>query len=116
MTRIVIVDDDAGLRLIVGHLLDELGHEIVGETDNALYGAEMARWADVVLLDWSVPGMTGEDAVRTIHEFAPTASVVVLSSFESDPHAIDALGIAAWVDKADLDELGDVLQSLVIAA
>ena len=115
MMRVVVVDDDAGLRAVVGHALDELGHEVVGDTDNALHAAEMARWADVVLLDWSVPGMPGEEAVQLIHERAPHAAVIVLSAFESDPHAVESLRLAAWIDKTDLDTLGDVL-ALVNAA
>lgn len=81
-TRILLVDDHAvvlaGLRTV---LADEPGVEIVGEARNGREALHMATELDpdLVLMDISLPGMSGIDATKRIRESVPSAQVVCLS-------------------------------------
>ena len=80
--RVLIADDHAVVREGVRHVLGaEHGFEVVGEAAN---GDEAIRLAesltpDVVVLDLSMPGMSGLEAASAIRKRAPGTRVLVLS-------------------------------------
>ena len=55
--RILLVDDDRGLRHAIGTLLEEAGHRVVQAPDGPAALAHLATLAfDVILLDVGLPG------------------------------------------------------------
>lgn len=80
--RVLICDDHSVVREGVRHVLAaEHGFEVIGEASN---GAEAVRLAeslspDVVVMDLSMPGISGFDAVRQIRAKVPHARALVLS-------------------------------------
>src|SRR5256885_12856305 len=82
---VLTVDDDARIRRTLVGVLEDEGHE-TGEAANAseAYEAlEKRRW-DAVLLDLTMPGEHGLDALVHIREQAPDTAVIV-GSGESTP-------------------------------
>ena len=67
--------------------------EIVGTADNGEHAIRVVRdtQPDVVLLDLSMPIMDGLEALPHIRRAAPDARVVVVSGFDSDHMAKQAL-------------------------
>jgi len=104
--RLVIVDDHEvarrGIRLVLSANPDL---EIVGETADGEEAVEKARnlHPDIILLDISLPGISGIEAARRIREVSPDTRVVFVSQHDSIRTAKDALdtGASCYVVKSD---------------
>ena len=111
MTRVLLVDDHAILRVSLSRLLDaEPDIDVVGIAgDGAEAVARIAETApDVVLMDLSMPVMDGVDATRAIVASGATAKVVVLTSFsdrERIHEALEAGAIGYLLKDAEPDDL-----------
>jgi DNA-binding NarL/FixJ family response regulator len=96
--RVVLADDQALLRKGFRMILEsEEGIEIVGE---AADGADAVRLAtlyapDVVLMDVRMPLMDGIEATRTITESSDKTRVLILTTFDLDEYAFNALRAGA---------------------
>ena len=80
MARILVVDDEIGIRGAVQRALQRAGHEIMLAVD----GLEAARairevGADLALIDIHMPNMDGMELLITLQAIAPTMPVVVMS-------------------------------------
>lgn len=110
--RILIVDDDADIRLVVRLFLRESGlFEVVGEAGDGREAIALvcALDPDVVLLDLDMPIVGGLEAIPVIRRRAPETRVVVLSATESEEAARD-VGAHAYLRKPfDVDALVDEL-------
>lgn len=88
MTRIMVVDDHALVRMGFRMLLANAGMEVVAEAGDGEQACReyAAVKPDVVLMDLSMPGMGGLEAVRRILAQDPKARVLVLSAHEDTAH------------------------------
>jgi len=96
--RIVVCDDVPELRTLVRHGLEEEGDlVVVGEAGDVteLLAVLDEHGADAVLLDLSMPGMDGLQAIPMIAEQVPGAAIVVFSGFAADRVATVALELGA---------------------
>jgi DNA-binding NtrC family response regulator len=80
MARILVVDDEIGIRGAIQRALQRAGHEIMLAVD----GLEAARTirevgADLALIDIHMPNMDGMELLITFQAIAPTMPVVVMS-------------------------------------
>ena len=101
---VLLVDDIADLRVLTRVMLERSGRfAVVGEAADGAAGiAEAGRTQpDVVLLDLSMPGMGGLEALPAIKQAAPDAKVVVLSGFDREQHwpQLQAVGAVAYLEK-----------------
>lgn len=101
--RILIVEDDEGVRKGLRELLTDTDFEVVGEAGDGASGVELATELDpdVVLMDMRMPVMGGVEAARRIHRATPSVQVVILTAYD-DPalksEAVDA-GVYAFLVK-----------------
>ena len=72
-TRFLLVDDMEPLRRIVRNMLKELGYKEVEESAGALEAIQAleriqksGRNVDIILSDWSMPGMTGLEFLQFV--------------------------------------------------
>lgn len=88
MIRVMLVDDHALVRMGFRMLLADAQVEVVAEADSGEQAcAEYPRVKpDVVILDISMPGMGGLEAVRRLLAQDPKARVLVLSAHEDTAH------------------------------
>ncbi len=96
--RVLVVDDEEDIRVIVGMNLDLAGMEL-GEARNGSEALEFLRtgeW-DACVLDLSMPQIDGFDVLRALNEegHADTLAVVVLSAKGSPTIAIEAMHLGA---------------------
>src|SRR6478672_1944703 len=110
-STIVIVDDDTDVRLLVRTRLRMSGQfRVVGEGAD---GAEAVALAEqhrpsLMLLDISMPGVDGLDALPRVLAASPTTRIVVFSGFEEQGLAdkTKELGASAFIEKStSLDTL-----------
>ena len=88
---VLTVDDDPRIRRTLRGVLEDEGHE-TGEASTAseAYAAlEKRRW-DAVLLDLTMPGEHGLDALLKIREQAPDTAVIVVSGESTLENAVKA--------------------------
>ena len=103
--RIVLADDDDGIRRAITRLLKpECDVVAYGPDSPTLFAAVADARPDVVLLDFSLPGgLTGLEVCRRLKEVAPDVKVVVLTA--NDDEDVERLsyeaGAAGFVYKPE---------------
>jgi len=103
--RVVLVDDHLVMRQGLGMLVrDEEDMEVIGEASDGESAIELIRQLkpDVVLMDISMPGMTGIDAARIIHAELPEVRIIGLSMFDEleRAQAMMEVGASAYLSKS----------------
>jgi DNA-binding NtrC family response regulator len=115
--NVLIVDDDADLRRALADRLDFWGHTTEQAADGqAALEAVARREFDLILLDLTMPRMTGMDAMRKLHESGCAADVVILTAHGSIGHAVEAIRLGAadfMLKPADFDLLKAVVERLI---
>lgn len=111
--RIVLADDAVELRQLIRVALTRDGRfDVVGEASNgreAIALADAYR-PDAVVLDLAMPVMDGLEALPEILRVSPLTKVVILSGFDREDFADQALalGAHAFVEKGvEIRALGD---------
>ena len=120
--RILVMDDEESIRLLLGEMLRYLGYDVqcVAEGKEALDRYQEAYHAQrpfsAVILDLTVPGgLGGKDIMRQLMEFDPHVKAIVASGYYNDPviSRHSAFGFHGVVAKPfRLTELSQVLQQV----
>src|SRR5436305_8094208 len=95
--RILIVDDEQGIRAALGQLLEFEGYE-VHAVANAVDGInEYEKWKPhLVFLDVKMAGIDGLEALKKIKEGDPSAVVVMISGHATIQTAVEATQLGAY--------------------
>jgi len=96
--RVLFVDDEPGVRRLVSVALDRLHAEgtVVASPVAALHLVEGSPDGfDVVVTDFRMPEMDGQELFRRIHAVAPAMPVVITSGYAEDRRVRDCLAEGA---------------------
>jgi len=98
MVKLLIADDHAVVREGLKRILSETPDLVVGgeagSGQEALDRVRAEAW-DVVLLDISLPGMSGLDVLKQLQRERPGLPVLVLSIYPEDQYAVRVLKAGA---------------------
>lgn len=97
MLRVLVVDDDADLRLSVASALSE-NHYIVDQATDGEEGVNRVKAGkyDLVLLDVNMPRMSGLEALKEIKAHDPSIIAIILTAFSNVRDAVEATKEGAY--------------------
>jgi DNA-binding response OmpR family regulator len=80
MARILVLDDDAGTREMLGTTLERAGHEVERCADGQLgLDAFEAAPADLVIVDIVMPRRDGIETIRGLRQMDPDVRILAIS-------------------------------------
>ncbi|MEA4883957.1 MAG: response regulator [Clostridia bacterium] len=112
--RILVVDDDRSIRLLLTQCLEEAGYKVTSAVDgeHALEKAEEGSH-DLVMLDMKLPGMDGVSVLKRIRTLVPDQLVVIITAHGTIETAVEAMkaGAADYLQKPFTpDEIRAIVQ------
>ncbi len=116
--KIILVDDHeivrAGLRMLLQAQTDI---EIAGEAENGTQALELCQKysPDVVIMDITMPGMSGLEVTRQVKQLCPNAAVLALTIHEGEQYFFEMLnaGASGYVPKrAAPDDLVNAIRAV----
>jgi two-component system, cell cycle sensor histidine kinase and response regulator CckA len=117
---VLVVEDEEGVREVVGRMLERLGFQVITAVDGQ-DAIRVLREQDgevtAVLLDVSMPRMGGRETVQLLRERSPELPVVLMSGYTEQDAAAKILdgtsGAVGFLQKPFLSEdLSSVLRQL----
>ena len=95
--RILVVDDERGVRAALGQLLEYEGYEVrtAENAVDALAAYERFR-PHLVFMDVKMAGIDGLEALKKIRELDPAATVVMISGHGTIQTAVEATQLGAY--------------------
>lgn len=97
MAKILLVDDSKTSRKILRSILEENGHEIVGEAANGQEGYEkfIELKPELTTMDITMPVLDGLEALKKIIEYDKNAKVVMVTAAGQKTKMVDAVKYGA---------------------
>ncbi len=97
MRRVLIVDDEENIRLVLKTLLKKHGYEVeVADSGEAAMALLDSFGPDVILTDVRMPKMGGMDLLATVKAKQYPATVIVMSAYGSVDLALEAMKAGAY--------------------
>ncbi len=113
---VLVVEDDPDFQWRLARMLTVRGNRVVGTSSGEAALELMAQWpVDLVLVDDTLPGMSGVELARTVRERHGDVPVVLMSSEDTRERRLAArlAGAAAVLAKPfSVESLLDLLRSL----
>jgi DNA-binding NarL/FixJ family response regulator len=101
--KTIIVDDDPAIREGLRGIVERLGAEVVAEAEDGRSAIERAKLCapELILLDVSMPGMSGLAAARQLRQIMPDVPIIIISQHNNRVYAEEAMqsGAGAFVLK-----------------
>jgi two-component system chemotaxis response regulator CheY len=97
MARVLIVDDAAFMRKVLGDALASGGHEVVGQAANGAEAVERFQQLrpELTTLDITMPEKDGLEALAEIMKIDPSARVVMCSALGQETKVLESIKLGA---------------------
>ena len=120
---VLIVDDQDDIRVLVRALLERRGMRVVDEAEDGIEALISVTQLDpppvptVIVLDHSLPGMTGLEVAERVLAKLPGQRIVLFSAFldRAVLSRAELIGVRACVDKTDILRLPEIITDLAAA-
>ena len=116
-TNILVVDDLRSIRLTLGGILEDKGHNVV-TAENGYQAIEAVKKThfDTIFMDIKMPGINGVQTFREVKKIDPKAAVVMMTAYSVEDLVREALeeGAYAIVYKPfDIDKIIALIEELL---
>lgn len=114
--RLLVVDDESGIRDIFVHLIGGLGHEVVtaARGSEALKRAQAAPF-DIVFCDMMMPGMNGFEVLSGLRQSHESLPVVIMTGCSADECESEARMLGAFAFLKKPFEIGEISGLIALA-
>jgi len=118
MAKILVVDDDQGMREFMEIMLQKEGYDVTSE-EEPLKAVELCKRHafDLVITDLKMPKISGIEFLKIIKDQRPDTMVILITAYASGDTAINAMkeGAYDYVEKGNsIDEIKKVVRSALI--
>lgn len=97
MARILVVDDEEGIRSFLSETLAGAGHDVEEAADGEMaYRALSGRAFHVIVTDLKMPNVDGMELVRRVRREQPEVEIIVLTAHGSVAGAVEAMKLGAF--------------------
>jgi two-component system chemotaxis response regulator CheY len=101
--KILVVDDDASMRLLMRRMLSRMGIANIVEAESGAHALQLLATApvDLVLCDWNMPAMSGMELFQRARSLRPDLLFLMLTGrADAESHAAARkAGVAAFMVK-----------------
>ena len=115
--RVVIVDDNPSVRFALRILLEHLGHEVVGFSENGQDALEIVSLLqpDVVVMDVKIPKIDGLSCTAKLIKMNPNVRVIVVTAGRTTENQVINFGAHGFVRKPfELSELNHAISAAIL--
>lgn len=93
MAKIMLVDDHKVVRTGLKMVLEGAGHEVVAEAGDGLEAVSAASCNDydLIIMDYSMPHLTGLEASKKIREVKPDSKILILTMYDQTEYIKKAM-------------------------
>jgi two-component system, response regulator PdtaR len=115
--RVLIAEDEALIRMDLREMLEEEGHEVVGEARDGAEAIELGRTLapDVVFMDINMPKVSGIEAAHVFGE-ERIAPVVMVTAFSQAAYVEQAAAAGAMAYVVKPFSRTDILPAMALAS
>ena len=117
-SRILLAEDHEGVRRRARSLLETAGFEVCGEAADGLDAVKKTKdlMPDLIVLNLSMPGMHGLEAIPEIVKAAPAVKILVFSVDEAEEVRREAFrrGAHGYVSKLSPTNLVEEVKKLLV--
>jgi nitrogen regulation protein NR(I) len=115
--KILLIEDDPGIRDTLQRVLAEEGHAVAveGRGDDGLARATQSPF-NVLITDLRLPGLDGLELVRRLHGAQPRLPIILMTAFSTTETAIQAMKSGAYdyvVKPFDIPEMLELVRKAV---
>lgn len=116
-TSVLVVDDLRSIRLTLGGILEDEGHNVVTVEDGyqAIEAVKKAHF-DAIFMDIKMPGINGVQTFREVKKIAPASAVIMMTAYSVEDLVKEALeeGAYAIIYKPfDIDKVISLIEKLL---
>ena len=108
--KIMVVDDDPGLRLTLEGILEDEGFDVVGAEDG-YQAIELAKQShfDLIFMDIKMPGINEVDAYKEVKRVSQSSMVIMITGFAVEELIREALEEGAYAVVYKPYEVGQII-------
>ncbi len=116
-TNILVVDDLRSIRLTLGGILEDEGHNVV-TVENGYQAIETVRGThfDAIFMDVKMPGINGVQTFREIKKIDPKAAVIMMTAYSVEDLIKEALEEGAYTivyKPFEIDKIITIIEELL---
>ncbi len=97
MGKILVVDDEKGMRDFLSIMLKREGHDAVAAENGAdAIKAVQSEIFDLVISDVKMAGVDGIEVLKTVKEISPETVVIMITAYATAETAVEAMKLGAY--------------------
>jgi two-component system, cell cycle sensor histidine kinase and response regulator CckA len=112
---VLLIDDDDMVRAVMKQLLSALGFQVTA-ANGGIEGLELFQTAvtrfDLVVLDWLMPGFSGEQVLQRLRELDPLLPMILISGYSAEDLAVSDARVTRLQKPMTLSQLQDAVQTV----